>query len=146
MVGKKPLIITPEMIKQAESYASRGLTQQQIADALGMGESTLYEKLHAYPEFAEAIKRGKAKGIAHVANNLLRNVENGNAATQIFYLKCQAGWKETDVHEHQGKDGGAIKVETELKLNAQSLLSQAMDVITKDKEKLNDEISGEPNV
>src|SRR5688572_17535571 len=106
-VGRPPFEITKEILEKVESYAARGLNQKQIADALGIHIATLCDKKNMFVEFSEAIKRGKGKGIALVADNLLKNVQNGNVTAQIFYLKTQAGWKETDVLEHTGKDGEA---------------------------------------
>jgi hypothetical protein len=106
--GKPPIEITPDMISKAENYASRGLTKEQIAHCLGMGCSTLFEKINDYPDLADALKRGKSKGIAMVADNLLKNVENGNVTAQIFFLKCQAGWKETIEVQNTGKDGETL--------------------------------------
>mgnify|MGYP001593264100 CR=1 FL=1 len=57
-VGKPPLIITEEMIQKAGEMASHGLTMEQIASCLGMGQSTMYDKFKKYPEFEEAIKNG----------------------------------------------------------------------------------------
>jgi hypothetical protein len=107
-VGKPPIEITPDIISKAENYASRGLTKEQIAHCLGMGYSTLFEKINDYPELAEALKRGKSNGVAMVADNLLKNVKKGNVTAQIFFLKCQANWKETSVVETTGKDGAAL--------------------------------------
>lgn len=133
----RPLIeITEKIIETAESYAARGLNREQIADALGMGVATLYEKMNKYPEFLEAIKRGKAKGIAHVANNLLKNVENGNVTAQIFYLKTQANWKETNGLEVTGKDGAPLAVESIHKDAAQDMTKRFMDkILTKNSDK-----------
>jgi hypothetical protein len=99
-VGQPPIEITQEMIVKAHEMASHGLTQEQIASCLGMGLSTLYEKKINYPELADAIKRGKDKGINMVANALFENAMNGEKVAQIFYLKARAGWKETNVSEH----------------------------------------------
>lgn len=84
------------MIKDAEKLAARGLTMEQIAHSLGLGMSTLYEKKADFPELADALKRGKAKGIATIANCLFENAKAGNTTAQIFYLKCQAKWKEEE--------------------------------------------------
>ena len=93
-VGKPPLIITDEMIKKAESLAASGLTNEQIADCLDMGVTTFYEKSKIYTEFAQAIKRGKSKGIGMMANNLVKLAKGGNAAANIFWLKAQAKWRD----------------------------------------------------
>lgn len=94
--GKPPWIPTPEIMAEVEKLASRGMTKQQIADCLDISYQTLNEKSKEYDDFAEAIKRGKAKGISHVTNKLLENVDNANVTAQIFYLKCQAKWQEKD--------------------------------------------------
>lgn len=107
-VGRPAFQITPDVIKQAESLAGRGMTQAQIAKALGMGESTLYEKLHAFPEFAEAIKRGKAKGIAVVAGKLMEKINALDTGAIIFYLKSQAGWRENTQITVTGEDGAPL--------------------------------------
>ena len=43
-VGKPPLKIDKQLCLKAETFAAQGLTMSQIANVLGMGESTLYEK------------------------------------------------------------------------------------------------------
>lgn len=96
-------------LKQVESLASRGMTKAQIADALGISERTLYTQQAENAEFAEAIKRGKAKGIATISNALFENAKKGNTAAQIFFLKAQAGWREKDALDVQV--GGAVQVQ-----------------------------------
>jgi len=95
-------------LKQVESLAANGLTQEQIACALGISESTLTKRKKENTDFADAIKRGKAKGIALVTNKLMESIKGGNMTAMIFFLKTQAGWKETNVQEHTGKDGTAL--------------------------------------
>ena len=92
-------------LKQVESLAANGLTQEQIAAALGISESTLHKRKKENTEFTAAIKRGKAKGIALVTNKLMESIKGGNMTAMIFFLKTQAGWKETNVQEHTGANG-----------------------------------------
>ena len=105
-VGRPAIIIDEEICKRAEAYAAQGLTMVQIANVLGIGETTLYEKRQEYSEFSEAIKRGKNKGIATITNALFTKAREGDNTAMIFYLKNQAGWqdrveKETIVeHKH----------------------------------------------
>lgn len=96
-------------LKQVESLAANGLTQEQIAAALGISERTLRSRKGEIADFADAIKRGKAKGIALVTNKLMESIKGGNMTGMIFFLKTQAGWKETNVQEHTGKDGTALQ-------------------------------------
>jgi hypothetical protein len=55
-----------------ESWARDGLTDEQIANNLGIGTATLYEYKNKYPEFAEAIKNGKDDIDIEVENALLK--------------------------------------------------------------------------
>ena len=99
-------------LKQVESLAANGLTQEQIASALGISETTLHKRKRDSADFAAAIKRGKAKGIALVTNKLMESIKGGNMTGMIFFLKTQAGWKETNVQEHTCANGGSIQVNT----------------------------------
>lgn len=45
-------------------------------------------------EFADAIKKGRAIGLAKVANKLMDKALGGDTASIIFFLKTQGGWKE----------------------------------------------------
>jgi hypothetical protein len=80
--------------KQVEALASRGLTKFEISKCLGVSERTIYTNQKEDAEFAEAIKRGKAKGIQKVANALFENAtKHNNLGAQVFFMKNQAGWK-----------------------------------------------------
>ena len=104
-------------LKQVESLAANGLTQEQIASALGISERTLRSRKGEIADFADAIKRGKAKGIALVTNKLMESIKGGNMTGMIFFLKTQAGWKETNVQEHTGADGKPIQQAIEIKVS-----------------------------
>ena len=80
---------------KVESLASRGLTREQIADALGISERTLYTRQSESAEFADAIKRGYAKGVASVSNKLYESAMRGEAWAVCFFLKTKGGFKET---------------------------------------------------
>ena len=97
-------------LKQVESLAANGLTQEQIAAALGISERTLRSRKGEIADFADAIKRGKAKGIALVTNKLMESIKGGNMTGMIFFLKTQAGWKETNLHEVTGANGDPISL------------------------------------
>ena len=99
-------------LKQVESLAANGLTQEQIAAALGISERTLRSRKGEIADFADAIKRGKAKGIALVTNKLMESIKGGNMTGMIFFLKTQAGWKETNVQEHTGTNGTPLQLPT----------------------------------
>jgi len=122
--------ITEEIIKKAESLSAQGLTMNQIANVLGMGEATLYEKQNEYPEFSEAIKRGRDKGVATITNALFQKAKDGDNTAMIFYLKNRAGWKDKLETEHTG-DG--LKVDVKIGDRFEDLL-KVLDELAYDKQ------------
>lgn len=92
--GRPSFEITDEVLNKVEALAARGMTQEQICDCLGIHVSTFFDKKNKFVELSEAVKRGKAKGIAFVTEKLLENVKEKNVTAQIFYLKTQAKWIE----------------------------------------------------
>lgn len=87
-------------LEEVERLASLGLTQEQIASALGIGQTTFYKRKRENADFEGAIKRGQAKGIGAVANVLYEKAMSGDVASLIFYLKARGGWKETVRNEN----------------------------------------------
>lgn len=111
--GRPPYVPTPEIIEQVEKLASQGLTLEQIAHVLGISYDTLNRRSKELSEFSEAIKRGKAKGIAQITNKLHEKALEGDNTAMIFYLKNRdpENWQDVQKREHTGKDGGAIQSE-----------------------------------
>lgn len=87
-------------LKETEELAALGLTHAQIAHALGIGQTTFYDRKKNCEDFEAAIKRGEARGIVHVTNKLREQIDEGNTTATIFFLKAKAGWKETQVIEN----------------------------------------------
>ena len=88
MSGGRPKWIPDELAcHKAREMASKGLTVMQIAHCLGVSHTTVYERQNEYPEFAEAIKKGRAEGINQVANKLFEKAIEGDNTCIIFYLK-----------------------------------------------------------
>lgn len=98
---RAPIELDADQVREVETLAAL-LSQDQIADYFGIGRTTFYEICKRQPDVAERYKRGKAKAIAHVAKGLLQRARDGCKTSSIFYLKTQAGWRETDRLEHAG--------------------------------------------
>lgn len=108
--GGRPLVVfDAAQTAQVEALAAV-LSKGQMADYFNISETTLREIESRQPEVSDAYKRGKAKAIGNVAKNLIQQAQNGNISAAIFYLKTQAGWKETQVSEHTGADGSELVV------------------------------------
>lgn len=99
--GRPKKVLTPEQVEQVEKLAAI-LTQEQIADFLGIGERTLRQRIADDPEISASYARGRARAIGSVGTNLLQQAKDGNVRAMEFYLKTQAGWKESQRVEHSG--------------------------------------------
>ena len=83
-------------LAKVEALASKLLSKEQIAISLGISNATLYNRQLENVEFLEAIKRGRQKGVALVAEKLVNSAIDGNTTAQIFVLKTHGGpdWKD----------------------------------------------------
>lgn len=91
----KPLIeLTEDQIVEVEKL-SAVLTTAQIADYLGISHVTFKAIRDRDDKVSFAYKGGKARAIAKIGGNLITQASEGNVAAQVFYLKTQAGWRET---------------------------------------------------
>ena len=101
-------------LDKIEAFASRGLTREQVAHNLGVSAKTLQRRAKERAEVEDAYQRGKAKGIAKIANALFDNALKGNTTAQIFYLKCN-GWKESSEVEVKNITPVRIVIKDDLK-------------------------------
>ena len=92
--GRPLTVLTDEQVQSVERLAAV-LNQSQIADFLGIGERTLRDILVRDEAVSAAYKRGRARAIEGVGSKLLQAALEGDAVRQMFYLKTQAGWRET---------------------------------------------------
>lgn len=102
-IGRKAKTLTEKQLGEVETLGAL-LPVDQIAAYLGVGKTTFYAMMERDPEIAERYKRGKAKAIRDVAGGLLQKALSGDTTSAIFYLKTQAGWRETDRRD-QGAAG-----------------------------------------
>ena len=103
--GGRPLIVlTKEQRSELETLAAV-LNVEQIADYFGISRRVFYDIMERDEKVSAQYKKGKAKAVGFVAQNLIQKARNGDLGAQIFYLKTQAGWKETQRLEGAGNDG-----------------------------------------
>lgn len=104
-MGRPMIMLSPEQVVEVETLAAL-LSQDQIADYFGISRNTFRRLCERDAEILANYKRGKAKAIAHVANGLLQRARTGCKTSSIFYLKTQAGWRETaEIPDPAGEDG-----------------------------------------
>lgn len=70
--GKYEYWITPEGLLKLEGWARDGLTDEQIAQNMGIDAATLYRWKKKYSEICESLKKGKEVVDRQVENALLK--------------------------------------------------------------------------
>lgn len=120
---------TPDQRRQIEALAAYGIPQEEMCRLLAnpeTGRPIDLKTLHKH--FRHELDTGMAKANARVAESLFRQAVGAPAqydaeghvlraeqtpvvSAAIFWLKARAGWKERDVHELTGPDGGPIEVD-----------------------------------
>jgi len=103
-VGRPPHQPTDQARLQAKTLAAVGVRHEDIAAKLGISADTLTKY------YRQELDDGRVDANAQVAKSLYEQAKAGNTTAMIFWLKTRAGWKETNVTELTGQDGGAIKV------------------------------------
>ena len=93
--------------KQVEALASYGVPQDDIAKVIGISAPTL--RAH----YADILATAAVKANSLVAQSLFAKATRGEGSASvtaaIFWLKTRARWRERDIHEITGPDGGPIQ-------------------------------------
>lgn len=87
------------------------LSIEQIADYFGVCKATFYKAMSDNPQIGIRYKKGKAKAIGSIGQGLMKQARDGNTSAMMFYLKCQAGWK-----ENQKMKAGTVTIPKELEI------------------------------
>lgn len=102
-------------LRQVESLAALGLTDEDIALVLGIGERTL-ERYKKDPGFWHALKTGKIKADSQVAKRLYEKAMNGDTTAMIFWLKNRRPDRWRDRKEISGEINEKVKLSFEYDL------------------------------
>jgi hypothetical protein len=100
-MGRKSIELTKKQLTELEALSTY-LSLEQTADYLGICRKTLLRIRQENPKIDALYKKGRAKGIGTVAQSLIKKAMEGNVTAQIFFLKTQAGWHETQIIETTG--------------------------------------------
>ncbi|MGX2944208.1 helix-turn-helix domain-containing protein [Enterococcus alishanensis] len=138
--GKYEEWLTDEGLLKLEGWAHDGLTDEQIAENIGIRRPTLYAWKKSYPDISDALKRGKEVIDRQVENALLKRAlgyeykettqeltndgmmitkivtkqQVPDTTAQIFWLKNRKPkeWRDKQEVEHSG--GVDVKQENSL--------------------------------
>jgi hypothetical protein len=154
----RPSAFKPEYVEQAKRLASvLGATDVEIAQFFGVSDRAIYRWKLAHPEFAKALKVGKAPANERVKRSLyLRAIGYSHEAEEVFcsngkvtrvktvkhyppdtgaivFYLCNRdpeNWKQKQQHELTGKNGGPIQSITS-PLSAEELRAIATEMAAK---------------
>jgi hypothetical protein len=104
MAQGKAHVPTQDSKDLVKRLSALGVTYEDIALKLKINDDTL--KKH----YKEELDDGRIDANAAIAGTLFQQAKKGNTAAAIFWLKTRARWKETQVNEVTGQDGGEIRL------------------------------------
>lgn len=113
--GKYEKWLKEENLLLLEGWARDGLTDEQIAKNIGIGERTLYEWKEKYPQISQSLKKGKEVVDYEVENALLSSALGGNTTAQIFWLKNRRPDKWRDKQKEETDKTALDKLDSILK-------------------------------
>ena len=96
----RPTAVTRNLV---QIHATVGTRQEIIADLLDIDSKTLRK------HYRKELDHSKARANAEIGGALFKKARAGDTASMIFWMKTQAGWKETTVITTP--DGGPLKIE-----------------------------------
>lgn len=99
--GKYEYWISPEGLLKIAGWASDGLTDEQIAENIGISRSTLNEWKNKYPDISDTLKKEKEVVDRKVENALLEKALKGDTTAIIFWLKNRKPdvWRDKQIVE-----------------------------------------------
>jgi len=96
---------TKEQRELVMMLAAFGLPHSEINGFIKGANGSRISEPTLYKNFREELDTGKSKANVKVALGLYKKAIGGNVTAMIFWLKCQAGWKDSQRLEVTGKDG-----------------------------------------
>ena len=106
VTNKYDRLIKPKL-EQVEEWSSRGMTQKDMAKALGVGYTSFRNYKEEYPELQEAIDRGQISAVQEVEGALFKRAIGYEYEEETEELKNIDGKKtafKRKVKKHQAGD------------------------------------------
>ena len=98
---------TSEQRKMVEAMTGYGIPEAETAKTLSIDAKTLRK------HFRKELDLAATKANATVAQSAFKMASSGqHPAMTMFWLKCRAGWRETQIVQHTGANGGPIQTES----------------------------------
>lgn len=115
MTAGRPTKYSDAYPSELIDHMSQGFSFASFSGVIGVTRETIYEWTRVHPEFSDALKIGRAKGMALWEERLAKqaSLSGGNTAAIIFAMKnlYQDDWSDRQQTEISGRDGGPIALE-----------------------------------
>lgn len=105
--GKYQRWLEPEGLALLEDWARNGLTDEQIAQKMGIARSTLAQWKTDYPDISDTLKKGKEVVDAQVENALLRRALGYEYTEERVEVSEKDGRKVVQTVKHVPPDTAA---------------------------------------
>lgn len=131
--------LKPQALQRLEGWKRNGLTDEQIANNIGIRRETLWDWQKKHPNIANALKRGKEDVNFAVENALLRKALSGNTTAMIFFLKNN--WRDKYNDSQLSKEERELVLANIRKAKADARIKEAKAIVaerlgTEDNEQL----------
>lgn len=115
--------LEPENLVLLEGWKRNGLTDQQIADNIGINRRTLDKWKSKYGHIGRALKVGHEQANYAVEGKLLKKAMSGNTTAMIFWLKNN--WRDKYNDSELSPEERKLAVARVEKLKADTRISNA---------------------
>ena len=114
--GKYEYWLTADGQLLIEGMARDGLTDEQMAQRMGVSIRSFYEWAARFPQFSQALKKGRAPIDYEVENKLLELCRAGDKTAIIFWLKNRRPdlWKDRREKDENTDKSIVIKLDDSL--------------------------------
>lgn len=115
--------LEPENLVLLEGWKRNGLTDQQIADNIGINRRTLDKWKSKYGHIGRALKVGHEQANYAVEGKLLKKAMSGNTTAMIFWLKNN--WRDKYNDSELSPEERKLAIKRGRKLDAETRIAEA---------------------
>lgn len=125
--------LEPDNLVLMQGWKRSGLTDEEIAQNIGIRRETLYAWKNKYPNINNALKRGKEQSNFLIENVLFRKALSGNVTAMIFYLKNN--WRDKYNDSELSPEERKLAISRQRKIDAETELTKLKAKAMKDGDK-----------
>ena len=115
--------LEPDNLVLLQGWKRNGLTDEQIAQNIGIRRETLYTWKKRFPNINNALKRGREQSNYIIESKLFQTALSGNTTAMIFWLKNN--WRDKYNDSELSPEERKLAVARMKKLEADTRISKA---------------------